>query len=419
MAVMQATVTSGPCYFCKRPGHILRNCPDIKRGVQAPDRCSTSKKGKHPAWQCQARQDINRKYNQKKLQGEHAAPSREETSNGTPSARGKICEYPDPNALHFITSTIPSNDPSLLPPGTWCTLATSKPTTFLKDDGYDYISTGITGPSQHRQDFLVVGKERNSILGLLVLPCVMSVNCNEELLVLANACYPPLHIPPRTPIAIAIALPMGTMDQMPPRCFPVTPENPEVLWVQHISEQRPMLTCVPQEIKTDNGPSYTSQELAAVLNDWGVRHTFGIPYSPTSQGMIERTHQTLKRILDQQKGGEDQAAPQKRLNKALYVYNFLNSSAEEPDHPIYRHFLNNKKAKLKEHPPVLFKNLDSGQIEGPYNLITWGKGFACISTERGLQWIPAKNVKPYYASKPAETLTSASTSTSQEASTQT
>ncbi|RMC09592.1 hypothetical protein DUI87_13378 [Hirundo rustica rustica] len=41
MAVMQATVTSGPCYFCKRPGHIMRNCLDIKRGVQAPDRCST------------------------------------------------------------------------------------------------------------------------------------------------------------------------------------------------------------------------------------------------------------------------------------------------------------------------------------------------------------------------------------------
>ncbi|RMC22089.1 hypothetical protein DUI87_02961 [Hirundo rustica rustica] len=218
MAVMQATVTSGPCYFCKRPGHIVRNCPDIKRGVQAPDCCST---------------------------------------------------------------------------------------------------------------------------------------------------------------------------------------------------------CVPQEIKTDNGPSYTSQELAAFLNDWGVRHTFGIPYSPTSQGMIERTHQTLKRILDQQKGGEDQAAPQKRLNKALYVYNFLNSSAEEPDPPIYRHFLNNKKAKLKEHPPVLIKNLDSGQIEGPYNLITWGKGFACVSTEKGLQWIPAKNVKPYHASKPAETPTSASTAANQEASTQT
>ncbi|NXO26055.1 POK8 protein, partial [Cisticola juncidis] len=49
---------------------------------------------------------------------------------------------------------------------------------------------------------------------------------------------------------------------------------------------------IPQEIKTDNGPSYVSQELAAFLNDWGVCHTFGIPYSPTGQGITERTHQT-------------------------------------------------------------------------------------------------------------------------------
>lgn len=118
--------------------------------------------------------------------------------------------------------------------------------------------------------------------------------------------------------------------------------------------------------------------------------------------MIERTHQTLKHILDQQKGGKVQATHQRRLNKALYVYNFLNSSAEEPDPPIYRHFLNNKKAKLKEHPPVLIKNSESGKIEGPYNLITWGKGFACVSTGKGLKWIPAKNVKPYHASTPVD-----------------
>ncbi|NXT14260.1 POK25 protein, partial [Prunella fulvescens] len=70
---------------------------------------------------------------------------------------------------------------------------------------------------------------------------------------------------------------------------------------QHFSQAFSSLG-VPQEIKTDNGPSYASQELATFLNDWGVWHTFGIPYSPTSQGMVERTHQTLKRILDQQKG---------------------------------------------------------------------------------------------------------------------
>lgn len=136
---------------------------------------------------------------------------------------------------------------------------------------------------------------------------------------------------------------------------------------------------------------------------------------------LKGTHQTLKRILDQQKGGEAQDTPQRRLNKALYVYNFLNSSAEEPDPPIYRHFLNNKKAKLKERPPVLIKNLDSGKIEGPYNLIMWGKGFACVSTGEGVKWVPAKSVKPYLASKPADASTPASdpASGSQEASTQT
>ncbi|NXO68299.1 POK6 protein, partial [Phainopepla nitens] len=49
---------------------------------------------------------------------------------------------------------------------------------------------------------------------------------------------------------------------------------------------------VPQEIKTDNGPTYTGKKVATFLMDWGVRHTFGIPYSPTSQAIIERKHHT-------------------------------------------------------------------------------------------------------------------------------
>ena len=43
--------------------------------------------------------------------------------------------------------------------------------------------------------------------------------------------------------------------------------------------------------------------------DWGVSHTCGIRYSPMSQGVIERTHHTLKSILDKQKGGVTQATP--------------------------------------------------------------------------------------------------------------
>lgn len=39
-----------------------------------------------------------------------------------------------------------------------------------------------------------------------------------------------------------------------------------------------------------------------------------------------------------------------RLSKAVYVFNFLNSSFAEPDLPIFRHFSSNTQAKLRENP---------------------------------------------------------------------
>ncbi|NXM41062.1 POK7 protein, partial [Gymnorhina tibicen] len=38
---------------------------------------------------------------------------------------------------------------------------------------------------------------------------------------------------------------------------------------------------VPQEIRTDNGPAYTAQKVDTFFKNWGVDHTFGVPYSPT------------------------------------------------------------------------------------------------------------------------------------------
>ncbi|NWV56090.1 POK6 protein, partial [Daphoenositta chrysoptera] len=49
---------------------------------------------------------------------------------------------------------------------------------------------------------------------------------------------------------------------------------------------------VAKEIKTDNGPAYTSKAFAEFLSQWGVFHTTPIPHSPTGQAVIERTHQT-------------------------------------------------------------------------------------------------------------------------------
>ncbi|RMC19843.1 hypothetical protein DUI87_03408 [Hirundo rustica rustica] len=52
----------------------------------------------------------------------------------------------------------------------------------------------------------------------------------------------------------------------------------------------------------------------------------------------------------------------------------------------------NPRAKLKENPLVLIRNPETGQIERPFKLITWGKGFACVFTAVRLA---AKHVKSY------------------------
>lgn len=56
----------------------------------------------------------------------------------------------------------------------------------------------------------------------------------------------------------------------------------------------------PKGIKRDNNPTHTSKAFRELLQQWGVEHQKGILYSPTSQAIIERPHQALKRTLEQQ-----------------------------------------------------------------------------------------------------------------------
>ncbi|KAL2310238.1 hypothetical protein Nmel_006486 [Mimus melanotis] len=44
-------------------------------------------------------------------------------------------------------------------------------------------------------------------------------------------------------------------------------------------------------------------------------------------------------------------------------------------------------------PRLIIKDPESSEILGPYPLITWGRGFSCVLTDKGSKWIPVKNVK--------------------------
>ncbi|XP_014104567.1 PREDICTED: endogenous retrovirus group K member 18 Pol protein-like [Pseudopodoces humilis] len=157
---------------------------------------------------------------------------------------------------------------------------------------------------------------------------------------------------------------------------------------------------IPKEIKTDNGPAYISKVFKEFLQEWGVRHKTGIPHSPTGQAIVERAHQSLKRVLKNQWKNKVKLTPQERLCKALFTLNFLNCSMEDQNPPVVKHFSPHGKHKLKEHPPVLMRDPESGKIEGPYKLVTWGRGYACVSTPLGLRWVPQRWVKPYIEKHP-------------------
>ncbi|KAL2293939.1 hypothetical protein Nmel_007640, partial [Mimus melanotis] len=42
----------------------------------------------------------------------------------------------------------------------------------------------------------------------------------------------------------------------------------------------------------------------------------------------------------------------------------------------------------------MVKNIITSMWESPWDLVTWGRGYGCISTDTGSQWIPARCVHP-------------------------
>lgn len=61
--------------------------------------------------------------------------------------------------------------------------------------------------------------------------------------------------------------------------------------------------------------------------------------------------------------------------------------------PIFYHIspLNSKQPDFHRN----VKDLITGMWSGPVELITWRRGYDCILTGNGPQWVPAGCVKPY------------------------
>ncbi|RMC20410.1 hypothetical protein DUI87_01260 [Hirundo rustica rustica] len=158
---------------------------------------------------------------------------------------------------------------------------------------------------------------------------------------------------------------------------------------------------IPKEIQTDNGPAYTSKGFLEFVQQWGVEHKTGIPHSPTGQAVVERAHQTFKQVLARQSSTTVWMSPHEKLCKAMFTISFLNFSFENMSPPVVRHFNSGNQFKLSQRPPVKIRDPETWETKGPYELVTWGRGYACMATPSGPRWIPQKWVKPFVPKNPA------------------
>lgn len=84
---------------------------------------------------------------------------------------------------------------------------------------------------------------------------------------------------------------------------------------------------VPRELHTDNGAEFRNRKISALCHQFRIRHIFGAPYHPQSQGQIERFNFTLKRMLISIMQSKGDLNWINILNRTIYEYNIkLNRS---------------------------------------------------------------------------------------------
>lgn len=129
----------------------------------------------------------------------------------------------------------------------------------------------------------------------------------------------------------------------------------------------------PQQLKTDNGPGYTSNSFAQFCKCLNILHTTGIPYNPQGQGIVERAHCSLKVTIDKIKGGiwyPTKGTLRNILLHALFILNFLTLDAS--GRSAASHFWHTQ--TQTRFASVLWRDPLTNSWNGPDPVLIWGRG---------------------------------------------
>ncbi|NXW58478.1 POK9 protein, partial [Eurystomus gularis] len=127
-------------------------------------------------------------------------------------------------------------------------LATSHTVTLL-DSSVHLLSTNVSGPLPPRTQALLLGRLSTTLSGLFVLPGVVDSDSTEEIKIMAWTPFPPCTIPKGSRIAqlILISAGMNSPASRQPqkrRGGFGSMEDPQMLWVQSISQKQPICQCI-------------------------------------------------------------------------------------------------------------------------------------------------------------------------------
>ncbi|NWS48814.1 POK9 protein, partial [Probosciger aterrimus] len=126
-------------------------------------------------------------------------------------------------------------------------LATSH-TVMLLDSSVHLLSTNVLGPLPPRTQALLLGRSSTTLSELFVLPGVIDSDSANEIKIMAWTPFPPCTMPKGSRIAQLILIPAGTNFSVSSQPQQRRGEfrstgNPQILWVQSISQKRPICQC--------------------------------------------------------------------------------------------------------------------------------------------------------------------------------
>ncbi|RMC03217.1 hypothetical protein DUI87_20411 [Hirundo rustica rustica] len=207
---------------------------------------------------------------------------------------------------------------------------------------------------------------------------LMTIKGNMPKFILLLRCpQPPFYLAKGQIISQAIPTPVGV---------PVDDKTPNFYWAEVVGKDKPIMGC-----NLTRGTDHLHVE--------GLLDT-GSYVTVTSEKMWP-SHWELQPIAGKPQG-EMAAQAKQHLVQALSVLG-IPKKIKSGNGPAYKskECLDSNQFKSSQHPPVLIRDPETWEIKGPYELVTWGHGYACVSTPSGPRWIPQKWVKPFVPKNPA------------------